>query len=327
MNIENTIVKVGRRIHNKINPNHRGQKFTDNYLGIKISSQTRGNQIVKEHIIKGEPFMATRIGHTELSCIINYIEILEMKNQGFLSRILNRINGKSVDWEYTVVDAMHRMSGFYPSTPENLEKFVKLFIEDIKNIDIIGVWYNYYEDVICHKYCPNANLVPLESLEPYYYEEPWSECLKGKKVLVIHPFEESIRKQFLVKDLLFDDKNILPEFELRTIKAIQTAVYRTSEHESWFAALSAMQQQIDKTDFDIAIIGAGAYGLPLASYIKKIGKQAIHIGGATQILFGIMGNRWDRLPDINKFYNQYWVRPTQEETPENNKIMEGGSYW
>ena len=54
-----------------------------------------------------------------------------------------------------------------------------------------------------------------------------------------------------------------------------------------------MVKEIEKKDFDIALIGAGAYGMPLAYKIKKMGKKAIHIGGSLQCLFGIKGSRWE----------------------------------
>ena len=88
-----------------------------------------------------------------------------------------------------------------------------------------------------------------------------------------------------------------------------------------------MQDQISQVDFDIAIIGAGAYGLPLAAYCKRIGKQAIQMSGATQLLFGIKGKRWDDHPVISKFYNESWVRPNSNETPTKKGKVEGGSYW
>ena len=84
---------------------------------------------------------------------------------------------------------------------------------------------------------------------------------------------------------------------------------------------------IDDVDFDIAIIGAGAYGLPLCSYVKLKGKKAIHMGGATQILFGIKGMRWDSHEYISKLYNENWIRANSEETPINSNKVEGGSYW
>jgi threonine dehydrogenase-like Zn-dependent dehydrogenase len=39
-----------------------------------------------------------------------------------------------------------------------------------------------------------------------------------------------------------------------------------------------MIDEIGKIDFDVAILGCGAYGLPLAAAIKGMGKQAIHLG-------------------------------------------------
>lgn len=33
------------------------------------------------------------------------------------------------------------------------------------------------------------------------------------------------------------------------------------------------------------------YGFPLAAHVKHKGKQAIHLGGTLQLLFGIKGNR------------------------------------
>ena len=116
----------------------------------------------------------------------------------------------------------------------------------------------------------------------------------GKKVLVIHPFEDSIKKQYEknrthIFERIYDADDILPEFELITLKAVQTLA---GEHDSrfatWFEALNWMIEQCKKIEFDVAIIGCGAYGFPLAAELKRMGKTAIHLGGATQIVFGIV---------------------------------------
>ena len=80
-----------------------------------------------------------------------------------------------------------------------------------------------------------------------------------------------------------------------------------------------------KRDFDIAIIGCGAYGLPLAAYVKSIGKQSIHLAGKTQLLFGIKGKRWHDDPLTP--YNKYWISPLPEDTPKNDTKIEKGCYW
>ena len=49
------------------------------------------------------------------------------------------------------------------------------------------------------------------------------EFLRGKKVLVIHPFAETIQHQYEQKrTLLFKNPDVLPEFQLETIKAVQS---------------------------------------------------------------------------------------------------------
>jgi hypothetical protein len=151
--------------------------------------------------------------------------------------------------------------------------------------------------------------------------------LQGKKVLVIHPFEKSIQQQFFKRKLLFTDPHILPDFELLTIKAVQTLAEEKSKFRNWFEALEHMKNQMDVVDYDVAIIGCGAYGLSLGAHAKRMGKQAIHMGGATQILFGIKGARWDNHPIISKLYNEHWVRPLDDETPGKKNAVEDGCYW
>ena len=48
--------------------------------------------------------------------------------------------------------------------------------------------------------------------------------------------------------------------------------------------------------------------------LKNAGKQAIHLGGATQLLFGIKGYRWehDYPTKIATFFNDAWTRALAE---------------
>ena len=79
----------------------------------------------------------------------------------------------------------------------------------------------------------------------------------------------------------------------------------------------------------VALIGAGAYGLPLAAHVKKLGKKAIHVGGGLQLLFGIKGSRWENDPGygLGEILNEHWVKPLPEECPSHAKSIEGGCYW
>jgi hypothetical protein len=65
----------------------------------------------------------------------------------------------------------------------------------------------------------------------------------------------------------------------------------------------------------------------LAAAIKQAGGQAIHLGGALQLLFGIQGRRWDRDLAVQSMVNARWVRPRPEETPLSAASIERGCYW
>lgn len=154
---------------------------------------------------------------------------------------------------------------------------------------------------------------------------------KGKKVLVIHPFAETIKKQYEKREHLFENPDILPEFEkLTVIKAVQSIAGNSSEtgFKDWFEALDFMKNQMDQSDYEIALIGCGAYGMSLAAHAKRQGKIAVHMAGWTQMLFGIYGNRWiEDQPEFKKYINEYWTRPGIDERPKNAEKVEGGCYW
>jgi hypothetical protein len=215
-------------------------------------------------------------------------------------------------------------SGIFPVCQNTAEKFSERYLLDTPEIDLLAC-HQYYE-----KFMPlrdDVQRVQLEMLYPFFVERPWTRILKGKKVLVVHPFVETIKAQYKKRASLFENPDVLPDFELKTLKAVQTIAGTRSGFSSWFDALKYMEDEINKIDFDIAIIGCGAYGLPLAAYVKSLGKQAIHMASNMQILFGIRGRRWDGWSEWVSHFNEYWVYPSDDETPKRKSTVEGGSYW
>jgi len=70
--------------------------------------------------------------------------------------------------------------------------------------------------------------------------------------------------------------------------------------------------------FDIAIIGAGTYGLLLATYVKNPGQKSIHLGGAVQTLFGIKRGRRITLPCSRNFNPGFQIAKITEGWPIDN---------
>ena len=80
--------------------------------------------------------------------------------------------------------------------------------------------------------------------------------------------------------------------------------------------------------FDVALMGCGGYGLPLAAYIRgNLSRSAIYEGGGTQLMFGIWGSRWVGRPDVKAIANEFWVHPSKSEVPSNAKELEGAAYF
>ena len=290
-----------------------------------IQGREAAGQVIYDHILSGLPFMFSRFG----ACEINVVNCCRQRRRSRFSRFANQVlTGVPPHYTEKVRFAAHNNAGIFPETDEGLDQFAQITMDSCRRIDMLGVWrFLRLEETLQKERCPSAMLVDPQAAEPCLHDEPWSAALEGKRVLVIHPFAKSIRAQFRKREQLYPDTQILPEFELRTIQAVQSAAGNPVEFSSWAEALKSMTDQIDDTPFDVALIGAGAYGLPLAAHVKDLGKQAVHMGGATQILFGIKGGRWDDNPEINRFYNEYWTRPLPEETPAQSGRVEEGCYW
>lgn len=282
------------------------------YYGKEIKEIDEANELIFRAIQTDKPFLAARFGDAELRALVYTLE--------------NDLGLRNGYPEY-IKKAMSLNAGFFPATDEKLREFGHLLWDSAAEVDIFGVWYNLLEDYVIHRQKPQAQLIRLDGLEPYRSCNPWSRALIGKRVLVVHPFEESIRSQFEKKNLLFEDRRVLPDFKLITYKAVQTNAGGTCQYSDWFEALDAMFQDIQALEFDVAIVGCGAYGLPLAVKIKKLGKQVIHLAGATQIMFGIRGARWDVRPEMQSLFNENWVRPLESEKPKDAKSVENGCYW
>ena len=290
----------------------------------------RTQEIIANKIKEGKPFMLARFGSIECDVCEN-VKYTFYKKRSNLRFICwhgqpNFIN----PW---VVPLFSKNAGFFPTNDVSaLKKFYELMLDAMPEVDILQSWC--YNERFFAKELSNAVKIDREISTPLLTEKPWTLALKGKKVLVVHPFAETIKSQYARIDKVFPKYPILPKFELMVLKAVQTAGGNQTEFKDWFEALEYMEQEIDKVDYDIVLLGCGAYGFPLAAHCKRMGKQAIHLGGVLQLLFGIKGKRWetvseyqDQFPYTQTYYNEYWVRPSKEDTPVNAEGVEGSCYW
>jgi len=318
IDVQGKFLTLARRINKRL---FDGGENRIEEMPLDFEGQNASN-LIKEKLTLDNPCMIGRFGSVELSLVLEY------QNSNRSWKYLKYVRGDISTYKLTenTLSSSFINAGIFPKTPEIIEGFAHLMLKDMKEIDVLGSWRqeeSFFSDEIA-----GAIKIPLKDIEPYYHQDPWSRCLEGKKVLVVHPFAESIQRQYTEnRDCLFSDNRILPQFELKVIKSVQSIAGQKTKFNDWFEALDHMESQIQATDFEVAIIGCGAYGLPLAAFVKRLGKKSVHLGGATQILFGIKGSRWLDHYFISKLFNPHWKFPLESETPKNFKKIENGCYW
>jgi hypothetical protein len=258
---------------------------------------------------KGQPFLVGRIGHTEGRIVGEAL---------FRGGRFGRLTNKQA----------HQNAGIFPVTPALLSRFAKVYDDAIAQADLLGFWQTTFQARLLVERHVDIPLAPLPALEPYLHASPWSAALEGRRVLVVHPFADSIARQYAAqRPRLFADPLVLPQFELEVLAPPQTLAPMTEGYGTWLDALDTLTERVLQRSFDVALLGCGAYGLPLAAAIKGSGRQAIHLGGALQVLFGIRGRRWEQLPTVAAMMNDHWIRPSGAETPVSAVRVDAGCYW
>ena len=328
--ISRLFLKIIKKIFEKTVYRHIGDPIMPEDIGL---TPEQSSNIIFETLSSEKPCMIARFGSTELLAILNCLAVESPKHS-----FLKYIRGEQSQWWWmdSAITQLERWSGFFPSNPETISKFTKLMVEDSKELDVLALWTGKEKRMQLPQNCEYIHLLMLE---PYWSSNPWTRVLKEKKVVVVHPFAELIEKQY--KDHrtgLFENPDVLPTFNLRTVKAVQSLGGERNGFRDWFEALDWMKNEIDKEDYDICLIGCGAYGFPLAAHCKRNGKKAVHMGGALQLLFGIKGNRWESHDYCknwhvkpNDFYlkmmaNKNWVRPNEYKSKNINQV-ESACYW
>lgn len=284
----------------------------ENYAGKGNALHTaqEGNAYLRDKIVSGEPFAAGRCSYTEFGIIAC------AQNERFYNSKIHYL------WTPSYINGLKEyvLEG---SNSKGIQKFYDIYMEAIDTVDAVGCFTNMVmadtilkmSDTIDTKYLYHADTVSPCSCD----DNSWTWALSGKKVLVVNPFAELIEKQYHYIDKIWPN-GMMNGIEIQTDSSIW---WKNCGDNTWFTIFENLSDRVLARDFDVAILGCGSFGFPLAARIKKSGRQAIHMGGATQLLFGLKGKRWDSCG----YYNEYWIRPGEETKPSYANALDGATYW
>ena len=90
---------------------------------------------------------------------------------------------------------MRMNAGFFPVSMRTLKQFYLLYKEDCKDIDLFVRWR--IEELFFSNWFNHKKYVHKSTLDSFFSQQhPWTYSLKGKKILVVHPFSETIESQY-----------------------------------------------------------------------------------------------------------------------------------
>jgi hypothetical protein len=231
-------------------------------------------------------------------------------------------------------------AGIRSDTPESLTNYVSELVASYKACTAIAEWPQSGKvfsltgsgQTLISELTPTITKISALALEPYYFNEAtsWMPALTGKRILIIHPFAKTLESQVPHFGKLFPGRTWFKDCEFQFIQPPLTLAgnHANLNWEAHYDRFISSSQFSELTEFDVALVAAGGYGMLIANHIyTNLKKSVMYIGGALQIFFGVIGKRWFNNREILNLTNDDWIRPTKDDKPPNFAKVERGCYW
>jgi len=279
---------------------------------------------------KDYPFIIPRIAGVENNFAV----------QGQMVKLGGNISQETMNYFQRNRQTMKNNAGIQLSSVPSIIKYSDMYMAAFQNCELYAGWephgdvYRYIAP--SHNYirdqCASKRIVWAFAFDIFHYilggQVPWTHALRGKRVLIISPFEASIQEKLPIREKIYG-MDLFPDCSITTIRPPQTQGSESSEEFDVELAKFVAKLATIRDTYDVALVSCGGYGNLVCNAIFEQGKSAIYVGGVLQMYFGILGSRWLReRPDILRmFMNEHWTRPKDEEKPMNFSNVEGSCYW
>jgi hypothetical protein len=236
--------------------------------------------------------------------------------------------------------------GVFPADPAFYLRFNDWYAESVRRLDCVGLYLNTWdtalEEPIVEFYRPGGKLAHYVALHPdrdvpARDETCYLPAFAGKSVLIVCPFagilaERATRSTF---------EGVWSKIGKRWFEPAEVAPleipygFAASAHARYPTVLEMHEEVADemaRRSFDVALIGAGGLGVPLAVHAKDLGRVGLDLGGHLQILFGVLGRKWRGLDEWREaYFNDDWIdMPDRYRPVETDVCPEGGeplAFW
>jgi hypothetical protein len=230
------------------------------------------------------------------------------------------------------------VAGLWPPVASQGIQFSDAYTNAVRDSDAMVIWrakqFLPQEDELINHYAQDTELLSLPVLNVFKLVElgiaPWINTLDGKRVLVVHREKNLIEAQYEKRKRLH--RNFaLPEFGNLTVwQPPQTNGFHVglkTWFDHFFESKDELTKLVQSRQFDVALVSAGSYGMPISQHLKAKGVTSVYMGGILQMLFGIWGSRWKGSKLYDDAETDAWVWPSKENRPFGFKLVERSSYW
>ena len=299
-------------------------KTTNNLSYCNFSGDNcRLKDYISNKIKRDEHFIIPRIAGVE-------------NNNAYYSKLIRSGKLKNNIDKLLRLNVMKNNAGIKITSMESLHDYSNKYLDAFKKCEMYAVWeswgdvYKYISD--SHDYITttyNKDKIWAFSFDIYHYlHNPWTHALRGKRLLIISPFIDSIKLKIDNRKEIYG-VDLFPECEFVFIKPPQTQGDEPSEEFNIELDKFKIELEKIKDTFDVALVSCGGYGNLVCSLLYDMNRSAIYIGGVLQMYFGIYGKRWmrERKDILNMHLNNNWTRPGQLERPRSFEKVEDSCYW
>lgn len=233
-------------------------------------------------------------------------------------------------------------SGVFPAERAFILEFARQYADRVRALDYVGLFFDRPDlerDVIRHYGLTNTWMhfvdqepdrgIPADDRRCYL------PACAGKRVVLVGALAPLLRTRATpeVFERVWASTG-KKWFYPTSVDAVSVPYgFDPATHARFSTSLEVLERTVAalaSLDFDVALIGAGGLGVPIAAAVKSMGKVGISLGGHLQVLFGVLGQRWRERADWCATYaNDAWIEVPAQYRPLTpvGQLVDGGAYW
>ena len=203
--------------------------------------------------------------------------------------VFEYLRGKKFSRKLMIPDDIRVAATIGVITQVSLKHIATELLKSIVNADVICFEKMGKEEYLLVKSFinPKAKFVVLNHNECSLIENTsLLSYLKGKKVLVISPYDEIIKVQHLHQNL-FHKSLITEDYSFDVLTLSLDTIYEKNSAYSLFDKLDSLKVEILKYDFDLALINLSILSAQVGTFVKSLDKCAIDLDEELLRVFGI----------------------------------------